>query len=184
MVIRDVDRAIARRIYQIAVGLVAARETGSISELAQEALDYPRPATIHALLNASRGREWLPSVTDALAQVGIIASEDMLVRDVSAGRLPVVSQYFERDDGESVAEYAARMRDFVRLLSGKVSSIAGLGFDADDVLESLDYVISQPDDEVRARRWDVIENISRRVHSIPDVETLTRIEAYIERVGS
>lgn len=55
MVIRDVDRAIARRMYEIAVGMVAARETGAVSELAQEALDDPRPATIHALLAAGRG---------------------------------------------------------------------------------------------------------------------------------
>lgn len=122
------------------------------------------------------------SVVDALAQTGIIASEDMLVRDMSAGHLPAISQYFERRDDEAVAEYASRMHDFVRLLAGKVSAEAGLGFDADDVLESPDYVIAKPDDDLRSQRWDVIESISRRVHRITDIETLARIDAYIERV--
>lgn len=95
-----------------------------------------------------------------------------------------MSEYFERRNDEAVAEYAARMHHFVRLLAGKVSSEAGLGFDANDVIESLDYVISQPDDEVRARRWNVIESISRRVHRISDVETLSKIDAYIGRMAS
>jgi hypothetical protein len=38
----------------------------------------PNASTIRALLAAGRGRPWLTSVIDALAQVGIAAAEDVL----------------------------------------------------------------------------------------------------------
>nr|WP_295884377.1 hypothetical protein [uncultured Devosia sp.] len=78
MVIHDADRVVARRMYQVAVGMVAAREDVSIAEYAQDALDTPSPSTIRALLAVGRGREWLPSVVDALAEVGIAAAADVL----------------------------------------------------------------------------------------------------------
>lgn len=78
MVIHDADRAIARRMYEVAVGMVAAREHVSIAELAQDALEMPTPSSIHALLAVGRGQPWLSSVIDTLAQVGIAAAEDVL----------------------------------------------------------------------------------------------------------
>lgn len=78
MVIHDADRIVARRMFQVAVGMVAAREHVSIAEVAQDALEMPTPSSIRALLALGRGQEWLPSVIDALAQVGIAAAEDIL----------------------------------------------------------------------------------------------------------
>lgn len=78
MVIHDADRDIARRMYEIAVAMVAAREHPSIAEIAQEALDNPSPSSIRALLAVGRGEVWLASIFDALAQVGIAAAEDVL----------------------------------------------------------------------------------------------------------
>lgn len=78
MVIHDADRVVARRMYQVAVGMVVAREHVSIAEVAQDALEMPTPSTIRALLAVGRGQEWLPSVIDALAEVGIAAIEDVM----------------------------------------------------------------------------------------------------------
>jgi hypothetical protein len=81
MVIREADRAIARRMYEVAVGMVAAREQASVAELAHDALNTPTPSSIRALLAVGHGRPWLPSVIDALAQVGIAAIEDVMAPD-------------------------------------------------------------------------------------------------------
>lgn len=78
MVIRAADKLIARRMYQVAVGLVAEREPMPHRELAYDALNCPSPSTIRALLAAGRGQPWLPSVIDALAEIGIAAAEDVL----------------------------------------------------------------------------------------------------------
>lgn len=78
MVIHDADRVVARRMYQVAVGMVMAREHVSIAEVAHDALEIPSPSTIRALLAVGRGQEWLPSVIDALAEVGIAAIEDVM----------------------------------------------------------------------------------------------------------
>jgi hypothetical protein len=82
MVIREADRRIARRMFQVAVGLIESREPDiPTRELAHDALHHPSPSTVRALLAAGRGRPWLPSVMDALAQVGIAAAEDVLEGD-------------------------------------------------------------------------------------------------------
>ena len=82
MVIREADRVIARHMYLVAVGLVEQRSpTGTLRELAHDALTRPSPSTIRALLAAGRGKPWLPSVIDALAEVGVAAAEDVLGGD-------------------------------------------------------------------------------------------------------
>ena len=78
MVIREADRVIARRMFQVAVGLVAEREPMPSRELAYDALRDPSPSTIRALLAAGRGMPWLPSVIDALAEIGIAAADEIL----------------------------------------------------------------------------------------------------------
>lgn len=78
MVIDRRERRIARSMFSVAVGMVASREHVSIAEYAKDALDGPSPSTIRALLAVGRGEAWLPSVVDALAQVGIAAAEDVL----------------------------------------------------------------------------------------------------------
>ena len=91
-----------------------------------------------------------------------------------------MSEYFDRRDDETVAEYAARMRHFVQLLSGRVSSIAGLGIDADEVIEQLDVIVAMPDDKVRGRWWDLQRSIESRAMRMLDLRSLERINAYIE----
>jgi hypothetical protein len=79
MVIREADRRVALHMFRVAVGLVEQRSpTGTTRELAHDAMRDPNPSTIRALLAAGRGQPWLPSVTDALAEVGIAAAEDVL----------------------------------------------------------------------------------------------------------
>ena len=78
MEINDTDRVVSRPMYQVAVGIVASREHPSIAEIAKEALDRPTSSTIRALLAAGRGQAWLPSIIDALVQVGIAAEENVL----------------------------------------------------------------------------------------------------------
>lgn len=79
MVIRRDDRQVARAIYLVAVSMVAKREDDETArELAQAALESPSPTTIRALIAAGRDRPWLPSIIDALVQVGVAASEDVL----------------------------------------------------------------------------------------------------------
>jgi hypothetical protein len=79
MVIRDEDRDIARRMYHVALGIIVMRdEDVEVRRLAVAAVESPGPATIRALLAAGWERPWLDSVVDALAEVGIAASEDIL----------------------------------------------------------------------------------------------------------
>lgn len=79
MVIHDADRAVARNLFKVAVGIVAHRDPDiPVREAAVDALRMPNASTCRALLAAGRGKEWLPSVIDAIAQVGIAAAEDVL----------------------------------------------------------------------------------------------------------
>ena len=82
MVIHDADRQAARSMFTVAVGLVAKRDPSiTVREIALDALRMPNASTCRSLLAAGRGKEWLPSVVDALAQVGIAAAEDVLGGD-------------------------------------------------------------------------------------------------------
>ena len=90
------------------------------------------------------------------------------------------SKYFDRRDDETVAEYAVRMRHFIRLLSGRVSLVAGLGIDADEVIAQLDIIVGLADDDVRQRWWDLQQSIAGQVSRVLDLRTLERIDAYVE----
>jgi hypothetical protein len=66
-------------MYEVAVGMVANRERRQdVREIAFDALEHPSPSTVRNLVSVGRGQEWLPSVIDALAQVGIAAIEDVI----------------------------------------------------------------------------------------------------------
>jgi hypothetical protein len=80
MVIDKDSRRLARHMYKVSVGLVEHLDTDARS-LARAALDRPCPDTIRPLLDAGRGKPWLPSVMDALAQVGIAAAAEVLGGD-------------------------------------------------------------------------------------------------------
>jgi hypothetical protein len=77
MVIDESSRRLARHMFRIGVGLVDLHDVDARSA-ARAALDRPCADTIRDLLAAGRGKAWLPSVIDALAQVGIAAAEDVL----------------------------------------------------------------------------------------------------------
>lgn len=79
MVIRDADRVIAARMYHVSLGIIVMRDPDeAVHRLAVSAAENPGPATIRALLGAGRDKPWFASVVDALAEVGIAASEDVL----------------------------------------------------------------------------------------------------------
>lgn len=79
MVIREADKIVARRMFEVAVGLVAEREADfEVRAAARAALVVPTAVTIRHLMKLGAGTPWLPSVIDALAEVGIAGAEDVL----------------------------------------------------------------------------------------------------------
>lgn len=78
MVITDANRRIAAAMFRVAIGQVTRLGDHDDAEYAVAALRTPSPSTLRALVGAGRGKEWLPSVIDALAEVGIAAAEDVL----------------------------------------------------------------------------------------------------------
>jgi hypothetical protein len=77
MVIDNDSRRLARHLFRVTVFLVE-RHDPSASDVARAALARPNTATIRDLLDAGRGKPWLPSVLDALAEVAAAAAEDVL----------------------------------------------------------------------------------------------------------
>lgn len=79
MVIREIDRKTAVRMYQVALGIIVMRDDDiEVRRAAVAAVETPSPATIRALLRMGAGKPWLASVRDAMAEVGIAGSEDVL----------------------------------------------------------------------------------------------------------
>lgn len=95
-----------------------------------------------------------------------------------------MSQYFDRARGGTVSDFAKRMRHFISVLSGRVSTVAGLSISADEVIESLDFIVDQPDEGLRAMGWELQQRIEKRVSWILDIEEKARIDAYVDRVAS
>ena len=89
MVIDATSRSLARHMFRVGVGLVELHDAEARA-IARAALDRPCADTIRNLLNAGRGKAWLPSVIDALAQVGVAAAEDVLGDDVDAARAEIL----------------------------------------------------------------------------------------------
>lgn len=77
MTIEERERRIAISAWGMAAGMIEYRDP-SVRHLARAALDRPCAATIRPLLEAGHGKPWLPSLIEALAQVGVAASEDVL----------------------------------------------------------------------------------------------------------
>ena len=98
-----------------------------------------------------------------------------------------MSEYFDRARGGDVSDFAKRMRHFIRILSRRASTVAGLSISADEEIESLDFIVDQPDDGLRAMGWESWEpqqRIEKRVSWILDIEERARINAYVDRVAS
>ncbi|KQX40371.1 hypothetical protein ASD04_07005 [Devosia sp. Root436] len=78
MVIYDQDRFLAASMYRVALGQVIRLGDANAQALAEAALAAPGPLTIRALVAAGFGQPWLASVRDALAEVGIAGSDEVL----------------------------------------------------------------------------------------------------------
>jgi len=78
MVITDANRTVARAMFKVAIGQIIRLGDHDDAEIAVLALRTPNSSTLRALVGAGRGKPWLPSVVDALAEVGIAAAEDVL----------------------------------------------------------------------------------------------------------
>jgi hypothetical protein len=87
-----------------------------------------------------------------------------------------------RQPNESVADYAQRMQTVVRNIAGRVSIDAGRYVDFDDVLEELDYIISQKNDD-RAMIWSLQRKIGKVVDRMSDVSRLRRILVYVTELN-
>lgn len=79
MAIDEHSRRLGRHMYLVSVGMIERLDTDpEIQDLAHAARCRPTPASIRALLDAGRDKPWLPSVIDALAEVGVAAADDVL----------------------------------------------------------------------------------------------------------
>lgn len=74
----EANRRVAKSMFELAARLVMKLGDEDDSETAFAALQTPNSSTCRALLAQGRGKPWLPSVRDALAEVGIAAAEDIL----------------------------------------------------------------------------------------------------------
>lgn len=74
----EANRRVAKSMFELAVRFVMKRGDQNDAEVALAALETPNSSTCRALLAQGRGKPWLPSVRDALAEVGIVAAEDIL----------------------------------------------------------------------------------------------------------
>lgn len=70
--------AIARHAYVIAVGQVIRLGPDTIVPLAVAARDTPSSTTIRRLIDASRHEPWYCSLVEAVAEIGVVAAEDVL----------------------------------------------------------------------------------------------------------
>lgn len=129
MVIQEKERQIARSMWGVAAGMIESRDS-SARELARAALREPSPETIRPLLAAGRGKAWMASIVDALAQVGIAAAEDVLSDHPTHGELMDAAHPVDR---RPLAEVIARMRGGMTIHD--VNAL-GLGDDWWDVISS------------------------------------------------
>lgn len=67
----------ARAHFHVALGVVAVREPQHRDAMA-EALEHPSPSSIRRVLELSRGQPWRESVLEAVAEVGLAASAEIL----------------------------------------------------------------------------------------------------------
>ncbi len=72
-------QAQARAHFNIALGIVAVRAVDeTVREAASAAMATPSPETIRRVLDLSRGQQWRESVLEAVAEVAVVASSEIL----------------------------------------------------------------------------------------------------------
>lgn len=76
--ITEANRVQARQVFELTIRLIAAREEITIAEYALDALRNPTPSTVRALIAIGRGAPWLPSLIEAMSEVGIAAASEVL----------------------------------------------------------------------------------------------------------
>lgn len=67
----------ARAHFIVALGVVAVRQP-EYRDLVSEAMESPSPESIRRVLELSRGQPWRESVLEAVAEVGMAASNEIL----------------------------------------------------------------------------------------------------------
>lgn len=86
-----------------------------------------------------------------------------------------MTRQLERAPGETVPEFAKRMSDLVHLILGIVQSEAGIGYDADDVIEELRFIVKHAADDNWDKCWELKVEIERVISRTTDVNRLQRI---------
>jgi hypothetical protein len=95
-----------------------------------------------------------------------------------------MSEYFDGALGATVSDYEKRKCHFIRIFCGRVSTVASLSIDVDEIIESPVFIVDQPHDGLWGMRWELEQRIEKRVGRILDIEELARIDAYVDRVAS
>ncbi|QYO75669.1 hypothetical protein [Devosia salina] len=106
MVIQERERSIARAMWGVAAGMVESRDP-SVRDQARDALRDPSHQSIRALLAVGSGKDWLPSILDALAQIGIAAAEDVLSDHPTHEEMMAAARLLDR---RNWSEVIAQMR--------------------------------------------------------------------------
>lgn len=81
----------------------------------------------------------------------------------------------ERQAGESVPEFAARMIDVVRLINSIVQSHAGMLINSDIVIEHLDFIVEHGGDPAWGECWELRQKIDRVCSRMMSPSRLQRI---------
>lgn len=86
-----------------------------------------------------------------------------------------MTQLLDRETGETVADYATRMKYLVELIVGIVQSEADIGYDADEVIDELDFIIAHADDENWSGCWELRVEIERVISRMTSETRLNRV---------
>lgn len=95
-----------------------------------------------------------------------------------------MSEFWERNSGETIPEFAARVRENLHVITGIIDLEVGLSRDFDEMIEHAEWIIEHARDGLFEQRHILRTSIDSRICRIIDIETLARIDAYVERVTS
>lgn len=95
-----------------------------------------------------------------------------------------MSDFWERKTEESISDFATRVRETLHVIAGTIDLEAGLSRDFDEMIEHAEWIIEHARDGLFEQRHILRTSIDSRICRIIDIETLARIDAYVERVTS
>lgn len=76
--ITEADRRVAASMFELACRLVVRQGDEADVEVALAAIRARNSSACRALLAQGRGKPWLPSFRDAMAEIGVCAAADVL----------------------------------------------------------------------------------------------------------